>query len=483
MSNKLTIFRIAIFSLILFLPLTFSCSNQKVKAPQSIGVVRDLEQIRQDGKITVVTDFNSVNYYIYRGKPMGFQYELLQELSDYLGLEIEVKVNNDLKKNFDDLVNGKVDLIASNLSVTKDRKKIVSFTTAHSQSRQVLVQRKVKKNKEFELSDEIIRNPIELANKTIYVQKNSSHASRLRNLSEEIGEKINIVEVPIETEQLIRMVARKEIDYTIADENIANVNGTYFTSLDVETVVSFPQNHAWAVRKESVELKNKIDKWMGEFTKSKRFAILKHKYFRNVRQAEAVKSEFYYAETGKISNFDQIIKEESEKIGWDWRLLASMIYQESRFNPDAISWAGAFGIMQMMPFTAAKFGIDGASSPAAQIRAGVRFIHWLDLQLKDYVPDDQERIKFILASYNIGMGHVLDAIKLADKYGKNPLIWEDNVEYYLLKKSESQYFSDPVVRNGYARGTETYRYVRDIMYRYNHYLNIDQNVNVAQILP
>lgn len=482
MRNKSYIIKIAIFLFVLILPITFSCSDKKVPTQKLSENVRDLDQIRMDGKITVVTDFNSVNYFIYKGKPMGFQYELLQELSDYLGLKIDVKVNNDLKKNFDDLVNGNVDLIASNLSVTKERKKIINFTAPHSQSRQVLVQRKDRKKGAFRNQDEVIRNPIELAGKTIYVQKNSSHATRLSNLSDEIGEKINMVEVPIETEQLIRMVAREEIEYTVADENIANVNSSFFPLLDVETVISFPQNQAWAVRKESVELKNEIDKWLEGFRETRRFAVLQHKYFRNGRQAEAVKSEFYYAETGRISNYDNIIKEESLKVGWDWRLLASLIYQESRFNPDAVSWAGAFGIMQMMPFTAAKFGIDGASSPAAQIRAGVRFIHWLDLQLESYVPDKQERIKFILASYNIGMGHVLDAIKLADKYGKNPQIWEDNVEYYLLKKSESQYFSDPVVRHGYARGTETYRYVRDIMYRYNHYLNVDQNLDVAQIL-
>ncbi len=481
MKNKLHIFKIVVFLFVLILPFAFSCSSKKMPLQQTSDNIRDLDKIREGGEITVVTDFNSVNYFIYKGKPMGFQYELLQELSDYLGLKIDVKVNNDLKKNFDDLINGKVDLIASNLSVTKERKEIVNFTYPHSQSRQVVVQRKDKKKNAFQVI-EIIRNPIELAGKTIYVQKNSSHTARLRNLSDEIGEKINIVEVPIETEQLIRMVAREEIDYTVADENIANVNSSYFPTLDVETVISFPQNHAWAVRKESIELKNEIDKWMVDFKKTRRFAVLQHKYFRNGRQAEAVKSEFYFAETGKISNFDKIIKEESLKIDWDWRLLASMIYQESRFNPDAVSWAGAFGIMQMMPFTAAKFGIDGASTPAAQIRAGVRFIHWLDLQLESYVPDKQERIKFILASYNIGMGHILDAIKLADKYGKNPQIWEDNVEYFLLKKSESKYFSDPVVRNGYARGTETYRYVRDIIYRYNHYLNVDQNFDVAQIL-
>ena len=177
-----------------------------------------------------------------------------------------------------------------------------------------------------------------------------------------------------------------------------------------------------------------------------------------------------------------LLKKEADRIGWDWRLLASMVYQESRFNPEAKSWAGAFGVMQLMPFTAKRFGVDASSSAAAQIHAGVRFIHWLDMQLVQYVPDNHERVKFVLASYNIGLGHVLDAMKLAEKYGKDPAKWEDNVEFYLLKKSDPKYFTDPVVKNGYARGTETFRYVRDIMYRYNHYLNISENIDLAQLV-
>jgi membrane-bound lytic murein transglycosylase F len=463
-------------------PFVFSCRNQELNIVEDTTLIRDLQDIRKSGKLIVVTDFNSINYFIYKGQPLGFQYELLQELSDYIGLEIEVKVNNDLNHNFSELVSGKVDLIASNLTVSKERKEIVDFTLPHSQTRQVLVQRIPDNPRPFIETHELIRNPLELSGKTIYVQKNSSHALRLRNLSEEIGEKINIVEVPIETEQLIRMVSKNEIDYTVADEDIASVNRSYFPDLDVETAISFTQNQAWAVRKSSVELKKEIDIWMDEFKNTRRYAILYNKYFKSNRIGGMVKSDYYYAETGRISPYDKYFIEEAGKIDWDWRLLASMVYQESRFNPNAVSWAGAFGLMQLMPATANRFGVDQNSPVTSQIRAGVRFIHWLDQQLDSQIEDKDERIKFILASYNIGLGHVYDAMRLAEKYGKDPAIWEDNVEYFLLKKSEPKYFSDPLVRNGYARGTETYRYVRDIMYRYNHYQNIQETTDLAQYL-
>jgi membrane-bound lytic murein transglycosylase F len=460
----------------------FSCRNQEIATFEEETHVGDLDDIRKSGKLHVVTDFNSINYFIYKGQPLGFQYELLQELSDYLNLEVVVSVNNDLEKNFYDLMHGNVDLIASNLTISRERKNIVDFTLPHSQTRQVLVQKVPREKKPFTEEKYLIRNPLELAGKTIYVQKNSSHALRLKNLSEEIGEKIHIVEVPIETEQLIRMVSREEIEFTVADEDIARVNNSYFPDLDVETAISFTINQAWAVRKSSIALKDEIDLWMDQFKHTRRYAMLYHKYFKSNRIAGMVKSDYYYPETGRISPYDTYLIQEAEKINWDWRLLASMVYQESRFNPEAVSWAGAFGLMQLMPTTASRFGVDQTSSPVAQIRAGVRFIHWLDMQFDDYIEDKDERIKFILASYNIGPGHVFDAMRLAEKYGKDPKIWEDNVEFFLLKKSEPEFFSDPVVKNGYARGTETYKYVKDIMYRYNHYQNIAEANDLAQSL-
>lgn len=170
-----------------------------------------------------------------------------------------------------------------------------------------------------------------------------------------------------------------------------------------------------------------------------------------------------------ISKYDSLIQKYSDKIGWDWRLLASMMYQESRFNPDARSPQGAFGVMQMMPVTGAKYGIDTTATVEQQIAAGVRYLAYLNKLFSDRVSDEQERIKFILASYNVGPGHIFDAVRLADRMGKQPMVWDNNVDSCLLDKSLPEYYTLPEARNGYCRGKEAFTYVRDVIQRFEGY--------------
>lgn len=437
--------------------------------------VTNLEMIRRKGILKVVTEFNSISYFIYRGQPMGFQYEMLQELANHMKLELEVKVSNDLEQNFLDLEAGKVDLIAMNLTVTADRKEKVAFTVPLLQTRQVLVQRKPLRWEEMnqkQLEASLIRNQLELSGKTVYVQAGSVYAVRLRSLSDEIGGGIKISEVQLESEQLVQRVALGEIDYAICDENVGIVNTLYFPQLDVETAISFPQNVAWAVQLKSDSLRAEINDWLINYRKSSSYASLYNKYFKNRHSSRSIHSEFYTLSSGKISRYDDIIKRESQRIDWDWRLMASMIYQESRFNPEAESWAGAYGLMQLMPTTANNYGITKGSPPEAQIRAGASFIKWLDDRFVGEIQDKDERVKFVLASYNIGFGHIQDARRLAERYGEDPNVWQGCVEEWLLKKADPQYYSDPVVKYGYARGIETYNFVNEVIARYEHYKNI-----------
>lgn len=438
--------------------------------------LNSLEKIKKNGKITALFDFNSTNYFIYKGEPMGYQYEMMKLLAENLGVKLEVVVENDISKYFEMLNTNKCDILAVNLTITKERNAEIDFTIPHSQTRQVLIQRKPEnwnKLTEREYESMLIRNQLDLAGKTIYVQKKSSYLSRLHNLSDEIGDTIFIKELDdLELEQLIQLVAKGEIDYTIADENVALVNQTYYPIIDVQTAISFPQNQAWGLRKDDDTLRVAINKWLEKYKFSRDYSLLYAKYFKNKRSVGIVESDYYALTSGKISIYDDYIKEYSKIVEWDWRLLASMIYQESKFDPSVESWAGAYGLMQLMPTTAHRYGVDQKSAPNENIRAGVRFIKWLDQRFeKNGIKPEEERIKFVLASYNVGLGHVLDAQRLAEKYGKDPKKWDRNVDEFILKKSNPKYFLDPVVEYGYCRGEETYNYVFQIIDRYEHYKN------------
>jgi membrane-bound lytic murein transglycosylase F len=326
---------------------------------------------------------------------------------------------------------------------------------------------------EREIERHLLRNQLELNDKVVYVRSNSSYATRLRNLSEEIGGGIRIIEKEnYSEEQLIALVARGEIDYTVCDENVAKVNSTYYPNLDVQTAISFPQNLAWGVPEKADSLLVVVNNWLRDFKNTLDYNLIYNKYFRNRKSALIRKSDYYSISSGKISPYDEIIKQHSEDIDWDWRLLASLIFQESRFNPTAESWAGAYGLMQLMPSVVKRFDVTDKTSPSQNIRGGVDFLQWLDEQIrKRGIKDEKERIKFILASYNVGLGHVLDARRLTEKYDGSPDKWE-NVKEYILKKSNPEYYKDEVVYYGYCRGIETYNYVEEILDRYEHYKNL-----------
>ncbi|HOP04810.1 MAG TPA: transporter substrate-binding domain-containing protein [Tenuifilaceae bacterium] len=459
---------------IIGLALLFSCDFDR-NSTRSKGDdgSRDLEQIIADGVLTAVTEFNSTNYFIYKGEPMGYQFDMLQAFAEHLGVRLEIIAENNLEEAFKMLEEGEVDVFANNLTVTGTRSKKFSFTIPHSQTRQVLVQRKKVAE---ETGVEVIRNPIDLSNRIVYVQKGSASANRLRNLSDEIGTPIVIVEMSkYEADELIELVANSEIDYTVCDEDVAKVNANYFENIDIETPVSFEQNLAWAVGKDSPMLLNELNEWLEGFAKTAEYRIIRTKYFENSIWAKRIINELTAIRNGKISKFDDGFKNASNKIDWDWRLFASMVYQESRFKHNVKSNKGAYGLMQFMPSTAKYFGVKHKTDPDTQIEAGAKYLRWLDNRFIDSIPDPEERIKFILASYNAGLGHVIDARNLARKYGKNPNVWENNVDYFILNKSNPEFYKDDVVKHGYCRGEETYNYVTQIISRYKHYRNIIPN--------
>jgi membrane-bound lytic murein transglycosylase F len=182
-----------------------------------------------------------------------------------------------------------------------------------------------------------------------------------------------------------------------------------------------------------------------------------------------VESRYLTGETRVLSDFDEILRAAATSIGWDWRLLASQAYQESRFDPGARSWAGAQGLLQLMPATAQELEVSDPWDPHQNAMGAVRYLQWLARTYwEEEIDDPAERLKFILASYNAGAGHVMDARRLAEAEGDDPDVWAD-VAYWLLQKSQAAVYNRPEVRHGFCRGLEPVQYVARILDRFDHY--------------
>jgi membrane-bound lytic murein transglycosylase F len=438
------------------------------------SVDRDMEDIREDGVLKALVVYSSTSYFLYRGQTMGFEYEMLTRLADHLDLKLELVVADNLDNKFEVLNRGDVDLIAHNMTVTNQRKWEVDFTDYLYLTRQVLVQKKPDNYMDMtvaELQEHLIQEPLELAGKTVSIRKNASYIERVLALSNEIGGEIFVdtLDSQLSTDEIIWMVEEGKIEYTIADENLAKIQASYSPILDISVPVSFPQQIAWVVRKKSPELKAVLNEWIRDQRKKSVYFVIYNKYFENERTfQERISSEYFSVKNNKISQYDELIKQHARKIGWDWRMIAALIYQESRFNPRARSWVGAEGLMQIMPGTARALGVRNTSDPAQSIRGGTNYLQMLYERFED-IPDSLNRLKFTMASYNCGYGHVRDAQRLAEENNLDPNIWFDNVEEMIIALSYPRNYNLPFIQYGYVRGREPAAYVEKIMERYERY--------------
>ena len=454
MRNKLPIIILTI-SLFLFA----SCRLKKTDQ-LSVAHTIDLKDIVNSDTLRVATLSGSTSYFIFRDESMGFDYEMAENLANYLHVNLKINIAHSEKEMIEWLQEKKIDIIAYNTTETKILKNKFSYVFPQSESYMVLVQK---------MGANSLSDVTELEDKEVYVKPNSVFYDRLIALNEEIGGSIKIVLAPdsLTNDDLIDMVADNKIGYTLAYHNLAQLHKTFSRSLDCHMPVGFDQQNGWLIRSDSRNLKKAIEKWEKLPETEEIVSNLTSKYWekspffalRNVRIPK-----------GAISPFDNLFRRYASIINWDWRLLAAVAFHESRFNSSEVSWAGASGLMQLMPHTASSFGLDRSTKfdPEMNIEAGVQYIKSLNLSFRQ-IENKEERIKFILAAYNSGPSHILDAMALAKKYGKNPHIWFNHVEYFLLKKSEPEFYNDPVAKYGYFRGKETVKYVHNTLNTFERY--------------
>ncbi|MDP4208571.1 MAG: transporter substrate-binding domain-containing protein [Bacteroidota bacterium] len=432
--------------------------------------VTDLKEIKANGSLVIATSNNPLDYFQYKGEPIGFQLELLEDFASSLGLKVDVIVCNNPTETIELLRSGKCDIIASswNVSMKNDGQLLNSLPLM--QTDLMLVQRDPSVENS---SKPLVSGVNELIGKTVYVPLLSSQAGLLRGVTNTRHEQIKVVEMAqYSPEKLTELVAKGKLDYTVCSNVLTGALKNQYPSLDFNTVVEKSEPIVWSVRKSSPLLLSEINKWLVSFKKSTRYLTLVDKYFSSEKKWASTETHYYSRKGNTISAYDDLIKKYSAQIKWDWRLLASLIYQESRFVPGVKSRKGAYGLMQLMPTTLQHFGAGKKSSPEQQIKAGVKYIKSLDQAFARLIFDPKERINFILASYNIGPGHIFDAQKLAPKMGKNPKKWFNNVDTCLLSKSDPENYNDPLVKFGYCKGVETFSFVQEVMDRYRQYKKI-----------
>ncbi|MDX1390682.1 MAG: transporter substrate-binding domain-containing protein, partial [Acidobacteriota bacterium] len=340
----------------------------------------------------ILTRNGAASYFLYRGEQMGFEFELAQDFARSVGCRVRVIVppSHDLLIPW--LLEGRGDLIAAAMTITPERAETVAFTRPYNQVSEVVVAR---------IDDDTLDSMEDLAGRTLSVRPSSSYHRTLSRLQPEIGFAIDPVPENVDTETLIAGVADGRLDLTVADSNIVDIELTYRDTIRGALVLGEPSEIAWVVRPEDVRLKEAADRYLDSAYRGAFYNGLQKKYFKSPRTVRQMATE-RPRRRGRLSEYDDLLRRFADEIGIDWRLLAAQCYQESRFDPTAESWAGALGLMQVLPATAVQMGVEGdLREPETGIRAGALYLQWLMDQFEPTLPPE-ERLLFALAAYNAG---------------------------------------------------------------------------------
>ena len=419
----------------------------------------DLSAIRKRGSLRVLTRNNATSDVLDRGTQSGFDYEIMKRFATENGLRLDVIVPPEADDLVPWLLEGKGDVIAAQLAVTPARADKIAFSTPYLQVDQVVVQR---------AGEAPIASAAGLAGKTVAVRESSSYRATLDGLASTV-QGITVQHVPedTETELILQAVGRGELPMTVADSNLVAVEQHNGTPIQATAKLVEQQPVAFGLRKENAQLRALLDEWLGKSVGTVTFNVIRKRYFEN--GDTIAKGHQDTRATGQISPYDALIRTRSKQYGIDWRLMAAQAYQESRFDPAARSGSGALGLFQVLPTTGREMGFTDLADPDQGIHAGVQYVAKLIERFEPTLPFKQ-RVRFALASYNTGKGHVDDARRLAKDMGLNPDKWFGNVEKALLLLQDPKYHRR--ARYGYCRAQEPVNYVSEIQSRYENYLTV-----------
>ncbi|NDY70603.1 membrane-bound lytic murein transglycosylase MltF [Desulfobacter hydrogenophilus] len=417
---------------------------------QEIGsTLNTVEKIRKNGKLRLITSKAINTYYQYNNKPTGFEYDLAREFAKFMNVELDV-ITPGWNNMFAYLKQGKGDFIAAGIPITAPRLEYVDFSIPY-----MTIQQRI-------IHHNLIFSPKDIKNmkfKVFHVRRGTSYHYRLADMKASGLPLEYVLHNNIPTEELIGMVHDREIKFTIANSNIALLSRRFFPDIRIGIPIQERESLAWAVRRNDSEMLKQVNKFFLYATNTGILKRITTRYYGNIDNFDAYElKKFHNRIKTQLPKYKNVIKAESAKHGFDWRLIAAIVYQESHFDPEAKSFSNVLGLMQVTEITAKEMGIKNRLDPQQSIRAGIKYLALMYKRF-NYIKDESQRLLFALASYNIGYGHVKDAINLAKEEGHDPNTWK-GIKATLPLLSKAKYYNQ--TKYGYARGWEPVQYVERI---------------------
>jgi membrane-bound lytic murein transglycosylase F len=407
--------------------------------PQS-DYEEDIDMVR------VLLLFRASDYLVYKGTPIGFQYDMLKELEKELVRNVDIKVETKADKIISELYGGKYDIVIMDFTAHGFIMPFLERSIPHSYSYPVLVTGKKEDTgevKPISVSYDFFAN-LFFAPDSPYsrypVQRDDIHS----------------------TEELFEKVDNGEISYLICDYNEAITLIPFYSNVQILDKAGPQFERRWLLNKKNVQLNEDINHWLLDFKKTARYRYFIQKYFSP--ESPFVSTLHEKKHNTDISKYDAIIKKYAQQFGFDWRFVASIICQETKFISGLSGKGGSHGLMQLMPATMDYYGISEEDGEEANIRAGVQHLNSLRKSFTE-ITDEEEKLYFVAAAYNAGRGHIFDAQRLCAKNKEDFKKWE-NVSKYLKLKSNREIIADSAVKSGYFPGSHTVKYVHQVMERY-----------------
>jgi membrane-bound lytic murein transglycosylase F len=423
----------------------------------------DLPALKERGVLRMLTRNSAATYFLHRGELMGFEYELWRRFAERHGMRLQVVVADGHDELLPWLVDGRGDLVAAGLTETEHllHQEVLGWSVPYHEAAEVVVGRR----------GVSVRSPADLAGHTIAVRRSSAHWETLTALKAS-GVDLTLRAVPedVEDEQILAAVAAGTHELTVADRHVVDIELAHHVPVEVAFALTPPRPHGVAVRAADTELLAAIDAFIEAERGGAFYNTLRRRYFEDRRRI-AHDSEERSDRGAALSPFDPLVRRYANHYGFDWRLIVAQMYQESHFDPHAKSWVGAQGLLQLMPRTAQELGFTDVVAPEGGIHAGVMYLH----RMRDRFEADlgvEDRTWFALASYNAGLGHVVDARRLAEQLGLDANRWIDHTERAMLLLADAEHAR--TARHGYVRGQEPVDYVRRIRNRFLAYSGVTE---------